>query len=90
MTAATRPRETFVGGGAGPVGLVTALGLARRGLSVTAIEREADVLRSQRAMGYRWGASYILDDLGLLDDMTAAGFAAHGMRPARARLSAPC
>ncbi len=42
--------------GAGPVGLVTALGLARRGLAVTVIEREDDVFRSPRAMGYHWGA----------------------------------
>ena len=78
MTAATRPKERVVVVGAGPVGLITALGLARRSVSVTVIEREADVFRSPRAMGYHWGALYILYNLGLLDDMMAAGFAAHG------------
>lgn len=66
--------------GAGPVGLVTALGLARRGIAVTVLEREGDVFRSPRAMGYHWGALYILEDLGLLDDLLTAGFAAHGIR----------
>jgi 3-(3-hydroxy-phenyl)propionate hydroxylase len=72
--------EQVVVVGAGPVGLVTALGLARRGIAVTVIEREADVFRSPRAMGYHWGALYILEDLGLVDDLLVAGFPARGIR----------
>lgn len=64
--------------GAGPVGLVTALGLARRGIPVTVLERAVDVFRSPRAMGYHWGSLYILDDLGLLDDLLRAGFTSRG------------
>jgi 3-(3-hydroxy-phenyl)propionate hydroxylase len=66
--------------GAGPVGLVTALGLAQRGVPVTVLERESDVFRSPRAMGYHWGSLYILEDLGLLNDLLFAGFPAHGIR----------
>ncbi|HEY0615196.1 MAG TPA: FAD-dependent oxidoreductase [Candidatus Elarobacter sp.] len=60
--------------GAGPVGLVTALGLARQGIAVTVLEREPDVFRSPRAMTYHWSCLFGLDDLGLLDDMGRAGF----------------
>jgi len=80
MSGAPPSGDRVVIVGAGPVGLMTALGLARRGVAVTVIERAGDVYRSPRAMGYHWGALYILDDLGLLDDMMAAGFPAHGMR----------
>lgn len=50
--------------GAGPVGLVLALGLARRGVPVTVIERERDVYRAPRAMVYQWSSLFGLDDLG--------------------------
>ncbi|MEV0688112.1 NAD(P)/FAD-dependent oxidoreductase [Nocardia sp. NPDC050378] len=62
--------------GAGPVGLVTALGLARRGVTVTVLEREQDVVRSPRAMVYHNGVLPGLADLGILDDVDAAGFRA--------------
>jgi 3-(3-hydroxy-phenyl)propionate hydroxylase/6-hydroxy-3-succinoylpyridine 3-monooxygenase len=60
--------------GAGPVGLVNALALARQGISVVVLEREADVFRAPRAMTYHWSVLYGLADLGLLDDMKRAGF----------------
>jgi 2-polyprenyl-6-methoxyphenol hydroxylase-like FAD-dependent oxidoreductase len=66
--------------GAGPVGLVLALGLARRGVPVTVIEREPDLYRAPRAMGYHWSSLFGLDDLGLLDDLKARGFLAHGIQ----------
>ena len=63
--------------GGGPVGLVTALSLARRGIEVTVYERESDLFRSPRAMSYHWSALYGLDDLGLLEPMTRRGFTLH-------------
>jgi 3-(3-hydroxy-phenyl)propionate hydroxylase/6-hydroxy-3-succinoylpyridine 3-monooxygenase len=60
--------------GAGPVGLVNALALARQGISVVVLEREADVFRAPRAMTYHWSALFGLADLGLLEHMKRAGF----------------
>ncbi|HEX2194651.1 MAG TPA: FAD-dependent oxidoreductase [Candidatus Limnocylindria bacterium] len=59
--------------GAGPIGLVTALGLARRGVAVTVLEREQAIVRSPRAMVYHNGVLPGLAELGLLDDVEAAG-----------------
>ncbi|HWU11838.1 MAG TPA: NAD(P)/FAD-dependent oxidoreductase [Streptomyces sp.] len=60
--------------GAGPVGLVTALGLARRGIAVTVLERELGIVRSPRAMVYHNGVLPGLADLGILGDVEKAGF----------------
>jgi 3-(3-hydroxy-phenyl)propionate hydroxylase/6-hydroxy-3-succinoylpyridine 3-monooxygenase len=60
--------------GAGPVGLVNALALARQGIPVTVVEREPDVFRAPRAMTYHWSSLFGLDDLGVLDDMARVGF----------------
>ena len=62
--------------GAGPVGLVTALGLARRGVAVTVLERESGISRSPRAMVYHNGVLPGLAELGVLDDVETAGFRA--------------
>ena len=59
--------------GAGPIGLVTALGLARRGVAVTVLEREQGISRSPRAMVYHNGVLPGLAELGLLDDVEKAG-----------------
>jgi 2-polyprenyl-6-methoxyphenol hydroxylase-like FAD-dependent oxidoreductase len=40
--------------GAGPVGALTALGLARAGVPVTLFERSPAVVRSPRAAVYHW------------------------------------
>ena len=84
MTRSNNPRLATEGGvlvvGGGPVGLVAALGLARRGIPVTVVERESDVYRAPRAMGYHWSALYGLDDLGLLEPMLERGFAADGFK----------
>jgi 2-polyprenyl-6-methoxyphenol hydroxylase-like FAD-dependent oxidoreductase len=60
--------------GAGPVGLVTAYGLARAGIPVLVIEAEAEVIDSPRAMVYHWALHEDLDRLGLLTEMEQRGF----------------
>jgi 3-(3-hydroxy-phenyl)propionate hydroxylase len=59
--------------GAGPVGLMTALGLARAGVPVTLLEAENDIVYSPRAISYAWPILPGLELFGLLDDMLAAG-----------------
>lgn len=59
--------------GGGPVGLATALGLARRGVEVALLEQGEQIGVSSRALGY---FSPVLDgfaELGVLDDIERAG-----------------
>ncbi len=60
--------------GAGPTGLVTALGLARSGISVTVLECEPAIVRSPRALVYHWAVLDGLDRLGILQDAIRQGF----------------
>jgi len=60
--------------GAGPTGLLTALGLSRLGVPVTVVEAEAEIVPSPRAMVYHWSALEFLDRLGVLDDARDQGF----------------
>lgn len=60
--------------GAGPVGLINALLLARAGLSVRVIDAEAGIVPSPRAMTYAWSVLDALEYHGLFDDLLAAGF----------------
>jgi 3-(3-hydroxy-phenyl)propionate hydroxylase len=64
--------EVLIVGG-GPVGLMTALGLAREGVSVTLLEAEDDIVYSPRAISYAWSILPALERFGVLDDMIAAG-----------------
>ena len=59
--------------GAGPVGLVTALQLARAGIAVTVIEAEASIGNSPRAAVYHSPVIERLDRLGLLSDLKQLG-----------------
>jgi 3-(3-hydroxy-phenyl)propionate hydroxylase/6-hydroxy-3-succinoylpyridine 3-monooxygenase len=59
--------------GAGPVGALTALGLAQRGHDVVVLEAEPAITRSPRAMVYYWHVLDGLDRLGVLSDMETAG-----------------
>ena len=59
--------------GAGPVGLLTALGLARHGVRVTVIEAGAAIEDSPRAIVYHWTVLEDLDRLGILADVKARG-----------------
>lgn len=60
--------------GAGPVGVLNALGLARAGLPVTVLERSPHVIQSPRAMVYHWSVLDGLERLGILDQVVALGF----------------
>ena len=60
--------------GAGPTGLVTALGLARCGVEVSVLESEPAVVRSPRAVVYHWAVLDGLERLGILDEMVQIGF----------------
>ena len=59
--------------GAGPVGLLTALGLARQGVEVTVLDSEPEVVRSPRAAVYFHTTISILKKLGLADEAHAIG-----------------
>ena len=59
--------------GAGPVGLLTALGLARHGVEVTVLDSEPAVVRSPRAAVYFHTTISILRKLGLSDEAHAIG-----------------
>src|SRR5690606_24480804 len=50
--------------GAGPVGLLTALGLARQGVEVTVLDAEPEVVKSPRAAVYFHTTISILRKLG--------------------------
>jgi len=60
--------------GAGPVGLLCALGLARRGVDCVIIERAPTVADSPRAIAHHWSTLPGLDELGILDKCIARGF----------------
>jgi 3-(3-hydroxy-phenyl)propionate hydroxylase len=60
--------------GAGPVGVLNALGLARAGVEVTVLERGEAVAQSPRAMVYHWSVLDGLERLGVYDDAVGAGF----------------
>lgn len=60
--------------GGGPVGFLTALGLARHGIRVTLIEAEEEIINSPRAMVYHWSVLEGLEKLGVLDDARQRGF----------------
>ena len=59
--------------GAGPVGLLTALGLARQGIEVTVLDSEPQIVRSPRAAVYFHTTISILKKLGLSENAHAIG-----------------
>ncbi|MEO6041185.1 MAG: FAD-dependent monooxygenase [Croceibacterium sp.] len=59
--------------GAGPVGFLAALGLARQGIEVTVLDQEPAVVRSPRAAVYFHTTISVLAKLGLADDAHAIG-----------------
>jgi 2-polyprenyl-6-methoxyphenol hydroxylase-like FAD-dependent oxidoreductase len=59
--------------GAGPVGLLAALGLARQGVEVTVLDSEPEVVRSPRAAVYFHTTISILKKLGLAEEAHEIG-----------------
>src|SRR5499427_4824706 len=59
--------------GGGPVGFISALGLARAGVRVSVIEAEPEIIKSPRAAVYFWSVLEGLGRLGILDAAEAAG-----------------
>ncbi|WEH35335.1 FAD-dependent monooxygenase [Streptomyces sp. AM 4-1-1] len=71
--------------GAGPTGLILALDLARRDVGVRIIDRSAGFPRASRAKGPNPRSMEVLADLGVIDEVLAAGSAPLPMRKYRNR-----
>jgi 3-(3-hydroxy-phenyl)propionate hydroxylase len=74
MSSAERHDAIIVG--AGPVGAICALALARKGMSVALIEAEHQINRNPRAATTHPATLEMLADLDLLDDIEAQGLVA--------------
>ncbi|RPK93266.1 FAD-dependent monooxygenase [Streptomyces sp. ADI98-10] len=72
--------------GAGPTGLVLACDLARRGAAVRIVDRSPAPPRTSRAKGPNPRSLEILDDLGVAEEVLAAGSAPLPMLKYRGRL----
>ncbi len=66
-------RDPVLVAGAGPVGLVTALLLARAGVRVKVFEKREELSRASRASTFHPPTLAILDELGLADTAVSAG-----------------
>ena len=60
--------------GAGPTGLITALGLAQSGVRVRVLEAEPHIINSPRAAVYHWSVLDDIEKLGLLAEAESRGF----------------
>jgi 2-polyprenyl-6-methoxyphenol hydroxylase-like FAD-dependent oxidoreductase len=67
-------RESVLVVGAGPVGILNALGLARAGVPVVVFERGPGVVQSPRAVVYHWSVLDGLERLGVYEQAVAQGF----------------
>ena len=74
MSGSTQHADVVVVG-AGPIGVLNALGLAQAGLSVVLLDAAESIEPLPRAMVYHWSVLEGLERLGLLDAAKAAGFA---------------
>ncbi len=69
-----RDSKVWSSWGAGPVGFLTALGLARAGVPVRVLEAEARINDAPRASGYFPTTVAILEKLGLKEDVDAVAY----------------
>jgi len=69
--------------GSGPTGLTLAIDLARRGTAVRIIDKAPEFPRTSRAKGPNPRSLEVLEDLGVLDEVLAAGTAPLPMRKYR-------
>jgi 3-(3-hydroxy-phenyl)propionate hydroxylase len=69
-------RTTVLIAGAGPVGLVSALALARQGVDVTVLEMEAELIIDQRAGSIQPTTVEMFNELGLADEFIERGLVA--------------
>ncbi|MEU1122932.1 FAD-dependent oxidoreductase [Streptomyces sp. NPDC005899] len=69
--------------GAGPTGLTLACDLARRGIAVRVLDRSPEHPRSSRSKGPNARSLEVLEDLGVVDAVLAAGSAPLPMRKYR-------
>lgn len=70
------PDERVLIAGGGPVGFVTALALAQRGVPVTVFEAEAEITHAPRAATLHPATLEMLADLGLMDEVIRRGLVA--------------
>lgn len=66
--------------GAGPVGLMAALQLSRRGISVDLIDQRDEPTNQSRAVGVHARTVELLDSLGLADEAMSIGAVIHSVR----------
>jgi 2-polyprenyl-6-methoxyphenol hydroxylase-like FAD-dependent oxidoreductase len=70
------PTDRVIVVGAGPVGMVTALGLGQAGVPVTVLERLDDLATESRASTFHPPTLELLSDLGVVDDLLDQGLKA--------------
>jgi len=66
-------RYDVIVAGAGPVGLITALKLARAGVKILVVDKLSSVMTAPRAVGYQWPSPLVLEDIGVLEEAIEAG-----------------
>src|SRR6201991_3093411 len=77
MNATPNPAVVVVG--AGPVGLVAACELARRGVAIRIIDKLAEPTDESRAIAIHARSLDMFDRMGIVDDLIATGVKSTGM-----------
>ena len=78
--AASKSNARVVIVGAGPVGMVCALALNRRGVPVTVFEQESAPVEDQRAASLHPSTLEMLDDLGVTEKIIPLGLISSALR----------